>query len=421
MSVKITVYASEIATPKSIISLFDGSEQFCIENPWFDVPGMRKIDRKEYVIRRPSSNNNRGIYYTSPKLLIKTPTGVFTNNFVIGYGKNKVKKQYKIGSLFDANQSKITSRYNHKLSVGPASFNQIDVEETNLIKLEYALNMALEVLLLSIITNVDLSKFKGMHDNKIFYDAFTKEVTRLVRLIHNTLETEFTIDDKLVESFNTIPLIYHQNTKVFLVSELGKPKTQIKPLMLKFVEWCMDEDITRIFKQHTDIIKENSTFIPIIARRDYCKKNSTEHKEIYEMKLMFNVKLQQGDKGFNPNFKDFVYTKQMLTEKNQVILNADLFAQLWGATYNDPASANGAKHEGMIFIYPQIEYSFYNNGNLSIKWKVDKLILKKMANKPAQEYDECNEFMCGSDNGSEEEYFNNLGPKDDSTNLADYA
>ena len=78
------VYATDIKLPKSLIGLLDGSEQFCFENPYFNIPGMNKPDKKLFLEVK-GTNSKYGVMLNQNHILFKGTNNVFTKYYAIGY------------------------------------------------------------------------------------------------------------------------------------------------------------------------------------------------------------------------------------------------------------------------------------------------------------------------------------------------
>ena len=153
MAQKEVIYAGDITPAKSLIGLLDGTEMFCVENPWFVVPGMRPIDKKTYMELKPSKASF-GVMLSPVYLLVRTmDRKPFNSKFVIGYTNARgERKNYFVMKEYDI--SKIRENVRHKLIVSPGADKQISDE--NLIKLDQQLCMVMDVLLIAKIMDMDM-------------------------------------------------------------------------------------------------------------------------------------------------------------------------------------------------------------------------------------------------------------------------
>ena len=77
---KAVIYASNIKPAKSIIGLLNGSEMFCIDNPYFRIPGSRCDASKFMKVKQPKSAY--GIMFNPVQLMVKPQnSSVYTSRF----------------------------------------------------------------------------------------------------------------------------------------------------------------------------------------------------------------------------------------------------------------------------------------------------------------------------------------------------
>lgn len=409
MSGKYVVYASDLKIPESIMAFIDGSSDIYIENPWHTAPGVAKVDSKDYMSRLQLQTKNC-IIYKSPAIYLKPPNGIFTKNWVLGYGQKGVKKQYRINSPFEPRPEKF-EKDKQNIRVNPI---EVKTEDTNTSIFETRVLQTLEILVTAWFNDINMTKFDKQYDNKVLMDNFSKEVTNYIRSKQD-VENDFKYDAKLLQSFINPPYYYKQGNKTVALAEFAKPKSVIKNLLSSFIEYVLEEDVGTLYKQHIDIFKENTKFMPAFRKVDYLKKNTTDHKEIFEAKLTFMIE--------TPNTKNqYLITDQMLNNKKTVKMNAQSLIQLWGAKMEDLATSKTSIQEGVIFLHPQIQFRLFSQGNPGIDWRVDKIVTKPVTLSSASTYDDGADLL--SDDETETgKYFNDVGPTMNSEHGsdADYA
>lgn len=408
---KEIVYAGDIENAKSIIGLLDGSEMFCVENPYFKVGGMRAIDKKTFLaIKQPTSTY--GTMLNPVYLMVKTMRNKpFNSRFAIGYISSKgVGKNYYVMRPYETN--KLTESVRQKLIVVPSG--EPSKEDTNLAVLDYQLCMVMEVLLISVIMNVDLSKYAGVHDNNVFYKRFCMEVTNKMKSNVDLNDQVLEVDDRYINSFNKPPYYASREKKHVPISELGKIKSTINSLFAKFYDLYLDADYHIHVGKWRDVVTANAVSVPSIRLIDYCKRGSTEHSARFDGRLTFCIQLSQTDKGFNPNFKDFLVTQRALGGGKYQPLTPTTLASLWGGSLSDPNTSKGATQSGCLFIVPQLSFKFYNQGNPTVDWRVEKVAVKRNAMQLGVNYNDGDEF-AGDDEQDEnsngdDQYMEGAGP-----------
>ena len=407
---KEIIYAGDIEHSKSIIGLLDGSEMFCIENPYFKVDGMRAIDKKSFLAIKQSSSTY-GVMLNPVYLMVKTMRNKpFNSRFAIGYISSKgVRKNYYVMKPYETN--KLTESVRQKLIVVPSG--EPGKEDYNLALLDYQLCMVMEVLLLSVIMDVDLSTYAGLHDNKAFYQRFCREITekmgKNVDLEGQVLE----VDDKYINSFLKIPYYASKEKKHIPITELGKIKSTLTQLFTNYYEIYINTDYHAHVGKWRDVVSANSVSVPSIRVIDYCKKGLTNHEPRFDGRLTFCIQLSPNDKGFNPNFKDFLVTQKALGGGKYQPLTPTTLASLWGGSLSDPNASKGATQSGCLFIVPQLSFKFYNQGNPTVDWRVEKVAVKRIATQLGVNYNDGDEFVGDDEveeNSNDDQYVEDMGP-----------
>ena len=149
------IYASDLSIAKSVIGLLDGSEQFCFENPYFNVKGIPKPDLKSFLEIK-STTSKFGVMLNHIAIWLRGNNGVFTKYYSIGYTSTertnngeitKQPKEYYVRKPFDT--SGMANKMKHKLSITPVKGN-IKAEDINLVNIDYQFSMVMDVLSLKI-------------------------------------------------------------------------------------------------------------------------------------------------------------------------------------------------------------------------------------------------------------------------------
>ena len=175
---KVVVYASDIKLPSTVIGMLDGTEDFLIENPYFNVPGIKPVDKKEWL--KPILDKKGGLFLASLRVYYKGINKVFTSKFVIGWTSvvqgSKVMKEYRINAPFAATES---LKQKQKIMVSPATHEE-GIDDIKLATLDWQFSMIQDVLCISKIFDINMVKYKGM-DNNVFYKAFIDDVNKILK------------------------------------------------------------------------------------------------------------------------------------------------------------------------------------------------------------------------------------------------
>lgn len=417
MAQKEVIYAGELIPAKSLIGLLDGTEMFCVENPWFSVPGMRPIDKKTYMELKPSKANF-GVMLSPVYLLVRTmDRKPFNSKFVIGYTNARgERKNYFVMKEYDI--SKIRENVRHKLIVSPGTEKQLADE--NLIKLDQQLCMVMDVLLIAKIMDMDMKAYAGMHDNKQFFHKFVDDVNDKMRKTTSSSDQLTVADDTYINMFDNPPYYYMdpRSKELKPMFELGgRPKSSVVRLMTSFSDACATSGYEEfIDQQKRSLLVQNAFAIPSIRMLDFVK--NQEHKVRYDSRLTFCIKLGEKDKGYNPNFKDFLVTQKALGGGKYQPVTPEILSTFWGGSLSDPTdkSSSGATQSGCLFLVPQLSFKFYKQGNPTVDWRVEKIAVKRINSQLGVNYTDGDEFAgddeedAGDGSGGDNQFDNGEGP-----------
>lgn len=406
------IYANNIVLPKSVIGLLDGSEQFCFENPYFQVPGIKPVDKKLFLeprqSKKPKSSNDYGTMLNSPYIYVKSnsSSNVFTTNYAIGYtenrGSTKIKKEYYIMKPFQTSNLSETSKIKLMVRPRPSSTGEILIEDKILIQLDYQFSMLMDVLIIAKVLNIDLAEFKGQ-TNENFYPNFVKRINAFLTKIGENdkiINTEDAAFATFVESFETPPVLLKTKKEISpveIVNNGKKTQRTFKQLFARFMAALED---------HDDILSKwdylrtpmYAGAVPTFKYAAYLsKKNPQEPKyeETVDVRLIFNYQLDPTDKGYNEKIPDFVITRQQVNKREQRRLTKHAVPSLWGGSPTDDneSTRKGMGQSGCLYIIPQPSFKYYQQAGPTVEWRVEKTILTPVATANSVEYDEGNELM----------------------------
>lgn len=378
---KEVIYTGDFVPAKSIIGLLDGSEMFCIANPYFFVEGVRKPDLKQYL--EPCSTSKFGVMLKTADIYVRlTPTRPFTNRFSIGWTKGKgIKKDYFFMKLYEINS--IPEKFKHKLIITPKS--TFTEDDAKLCTFDYQNTVVMDVLLIAKILNIDLSTYKDLKDNTKFFAKFCVDINAAVNKLlgkGNKLQPdeEVKVDKFYIDTFTNPPTFLSKDKKLIPIRELGKPKSIIKTLWDSFYDVYSSMDLESKLATFKAIIKANSFALPTFRFIDVVNKSSSVHERRFDSRLSIIQKLDQDNKNYNANIKDFLITQRCLGPKKFEQITQHNFATLWGSTEEQPDLTKGCTQTGCIFIIPQLEFKYYTQGNPTVEWRVEQLACKRAMN-----------------------------------------
>lgn len=391
------IYATDIVLPKSVIGLLDGSEQFCFENPYFSVPGITKPDKKSYIEVK-SVSSKFGVMLNSIYIFYKGANNVFTKQYAIGYtetskiGSTVVKKpkEYYVVKPFDTNDLGRTNRY--KLIIMPSK-NEICPEDDILAKLDYQFSMVMDVLCIAKILDINLSKYAKMN-NKTFYKNFIDDINEIIKARGSKKTIEH--NEMLVDSFDNMP-IFGKSTRGEMIPIYdfeNNTEPAFNTLFMSFYDAV--SSIRNKMKGWEKVLQRpNCSAFPTFKYIDYEKRTNDEieHVKRFDSRLTFLIQLSTSDPGYNPKFPDALVTRQQVDRKNIEKLSKHTLPNLWGGALSDDEKTRGATHRGCLYIVPQPIYRYYEKGNPTIDWRVEKIATQRVANTKTSDYDEGFDFM----------------------------
>ena len=160
------INSCDIKSFKNIMSMFNGSSQFLIENPWFEY--------KSYSKTKITNDNFMNIikngYMKTPKVLLKNiKTNTYSAIYYIKWTNKDNVKQYWL-SIPKSNKNEINEIneevVNQKLWVTSYDFDveNIKKEDHMLLILDRQLSIGLDIILSCVILNINPSDFNSDHD-----------------------------------------------------------------------------------------------------------------------------------------------------------------------------------------------------------------------------------------------------------------
>ena len=400
---KDVIYAADIQPFKSIVEALNGTGQFCFATPDIRVDGIPPPDPKRYLEITAQSSN--GAMVIAPEIWVRAlPNRPFTKSFVIAWTSSRgTKKSYYIMKLY--NSATITDKGKHKLIILPSNEGgQPGPDDLALMTFDSQASMIMNILFIAKILKINLGSYRDLTDNKKFLAKFQTDVINAVSKLADTQlgPEDFKISAEYVATF-TNPGIYRNiDKRTVLIKELGKPKSQIKSIWDSFYEIYSNLDLENKLTQWTQVIKANSGALPSFRWLDTLNKKTNSRSKNFDTRIEIQLKLLEGDKGYNPKIKDFYVTKFANNPKKAAeMLTATMVPTLWGSDVNDPNRTKGARQLGCIFLVPQLEYKFYSSGSPSVGWHADQLAIREDKSGDKADYDDAMAFF--SDHGEDDQ------------------
>lgn len=393
------IYATDIKLPKSLIGLLDGSEQFCFENPYFNVAGMSKPDKKSFLEVK-GTNSKFGVMLNQIYILFKGANNVFTKYYAIGYTEtintgsriDKKPKEYYVMRPFDVTDLSKSNKY--KLIVSPAK-GEVLTEDTVLLKLDYQFSMVMDVLCISKILDIDLSKYSGMNNEK-FYKAYINDINAILKDKGSKKQMEY--DEILVASFDDPPIFGKsaRNETIPIYDLENSTEPAFNTLFMNFYDAVIPIK-SKLRGWEKVLQRANCAAFPSIRYMSFEKKGS-EDEEVkcikrFDSRLTFIIQLSSSDPGYNSKFPEGLVTRQQVSRTKIDKLTKTTLPKLWGGAMSDDDKTRGATQKGCLYIVPQPIYRYYEKGCPTIDWRVEKVATQRVQTTVMSDYDEGCDFL----------------------------
>lgn len=410
---KELVYVGDIVPSKSIIGMLNGTEMFCIANPYFQVDNIKRPDLKQFL--EQSSSSKYGTFLSKVEIHVKTmPTRPFTSRFAIAWANARgAKKQYYIKRLYELDT--ISTKEKLKFLIGPNG----GPSETDkkLCALDYQLTFVMDILLLAKILDINLSTYADLTDNSQFFAKFCLEMMNSINK-HLDKDSQLTKDDlkvkkSYIDSFINTPIFMSRDKKYFAIEQLGKPKTTITSIWKLFYEIYSNQDLASKFPKWKNIISANSAAMPTFRFVDYLNPKTNNHESRFDCRITIVQRLPDDNPNHNAKLPKFLFTQRCTGPNKFEPITPNNLPLLWGSTGDNPQLTGGVVQTGCIFLVPQLDFKYYATGNPTIDWRAEQLALKKESAAGSSGYDDAAAFMDdeNDDNGGDQsaEQFNDNG------------
>lgn len=387
------IYASEIKPVSSILGVFKGTESFCINNPYFNIPGMPNITPEQYMEKKQKT---AGWTLNNIQIGVKSKSNedanLYTRRFVIGYNENAdTRKPFYVARPYDTTQ--ILKAYKHKVNINPNSFSALD---KGLSGLDYILCEAINAGIGLKLGDIDMRNYAELTDNRAFFNKWAEDLTNYFKAKVNgkKLKGQITVSDEYIHSLTHTPFFITFEGKKFPVTDTDDPNTKIVSPLASLYEFCRENNLLRTLESNWQcIIKSNCTMIPTIINIRYKNKKD---EIISTINSRFSIYTEQEEK--DPNKKPFTTYIVKLEEGKHKITHDDMLS-LWGSNRDDvmtntkdPRVKKGLMHDLKLYLLPTVSYGIYKQGNPYIEWRVDKINVMPKATNSNKDYTDGDTF-----------------------------
>ena len=174
------INARDIIPASQIIDYFTGDHMFYVENPFFDVKGVYKVNKNNFLQYKEITNGGQ---LTEPEIYAKI-NGKFTKDFKIKLFSNN--KPCRLFGPYSATGEQIKVKSTNKFMVNLGKPDENDTEQRMILLLNQQLSVALDFLMVSKLLEIDIQQgitdvqFINMVAEKLKYDD-TEKINELIK------------------------------------------------------------------------------------------------------------------------------------------------------------------------------------------------------------------------------------------------
>lgn len=144
------INSRDITLASQIVDYFNGEHMFYIENPFFDVKGISKINKNNFLQFKEITN---GAQLTEPEIYVKN-NGKFTKDFKIKLFSNN--KPCKLFGPYSATGEQTKIKSTNRFMVNMGRPEEDNIEQRVILLLNQQLCTALDFLMISKLLDVDI-------------------------------------------------------------------------------------------------------------------------------------------------------------------------------------------------------------------------------------------------------------------------
>lgn len=178
------INARDIMPASQIIDYFTGDHMFYVENPFFDVKGVDKVNKNNFLQYKEITNGGQ---LTEPEIYAKI-NGKFTKDFKIKLFSNN--KPCRLFGPYSATGEQIKIKSTNKFMVNLGKPDENDTEQRMILLLNQQLSVALDFLMVSKLLEIDIQhgitdvQFINMVAEKLKFDDEEK-INELVEKLNS--------------------------------------------------------------------------------------------------------------------------------------------------------------------------------------------------------------------------------------------
>lgn len=397
------VSVSEIEPFSNIISAFDGSAQFCIENPYFTVAGFNpaNTDVNKFMGQHinPDGQASMFKFMNSPNLLFKSSGKGKTHhkNYVIHYTDQQNPKVYRISKPYKPNKADFINKTKVKIQISPGerdSESEYKHEDKILATFDYQIAFCLDILAVAHVLKINLKSIAS-HDDNEFMTNLSKAIKDIIRpLVQNSPKKgkfksdefeELVIDSKYIESFTKTPYrkrLDRDNSCWISEDDFRENPNRDEESfigIIQFVNTLFDltgdsRGIKKNFAS-TDVaeyFKTNECFMPTCLYTIYTSKtgekrvalnmDATIYQDVGAQKSRWRItQITKLGKGGHTQYREGIKPQEV--------------ANLWGGDWSE--SPSSVRHIGVITMYPELNIAFYQYGRPKTAWRIMRFTMQR--------------------------------------------
>ena len=163
-----TIRSDEINTFETILSMFNGTSQFIINNPWFEFSSyLKQKESIENYLNKVKDYNNIS-YLTTPYILIRNEENKYTAWFDIKWTGESNKKTYLIANPWNKNSDIKSNDNSNQINIWVKplrnEISDLTEEDLKLMKFDKQLTCGMDIIIACTILNINPSKFETDND-----------------------------------------------------------------------------------------------------------------------------------------------------------------------------------------------------------------------------------------------------------------
>jgi hypothetical protein len=405
MTSKNTIlYAGTMKLNRSILSWFNGSEYFCIDNPWFPLPGgVQAQNEKSWMVFETKEKNASKYVIKNPVIYARTSTdSSFTKAFEIGYCKDaKTPKEYRVFGLYEPeNISQDIRRVKVNISPNTREFS-LDVADEKIITLNYQIHVIIDILMACTLFGLNIKKmitdynkvaFKKKlneefqpEDNKHFIICFIETIVDMIMKKDETVKTKDLVIPLYIlnnwDSFNNNSLLFGVDSNKN-IRPTDDEEQNIRHTLFGFIKFVASSGKLKgkIFdknKQFNDIIALSHHYsIPSCYIGVYENKDG-DVKQAFKGKFSISI---SPNESVGDSWKYTQTVKRVDGKVTCVPITRQGALDFTGVSNNGSINVRSIVRVGCLYIKPSIFIGLYGLGNVKPDYAIRRIATKVQTN-----------------------------------------